>query len=532
MLAWLMGKKRELGMFLKMMAVTIWAVGTVIILASCGTSPGYNYTVGGSVSGMVGSGMVLQNNGGDTLTITSDGSFSFNTALSDGSTYSVTISTPPSSPSQTCIVTNGTGSISGAPVSNVLISCTMSSHPVTVDGSGSFAYMTQSADNLIGAGNIDNTTTIGALSKISTYNTGTNTNPTYLTIYPDPATGATDAGKYIYVANSASTGQIFVYTVNPDGSLTVQTTVTAGKYPMAVTVDLNGQFAYVANMGDGTVSAYSIDSGTGALHELTGYGSPFTAGTNPTGVTIVTINNTPKFAYVANMSDNTISAYSIDSTTGALSEIESPVSTGTYPTAITIARIDDTTQYAYVSNIGSSNISAYSIDSTTGELSLVGTYNTNNYPNPVTITKIVNGATTTYAAYVSNMGNSTVSAYTIDASTGVLNTVSGTYSTGIYPNPVTIAKIDDATQYAYISNMGDGTITAYKINVDGTLTSITGPSLGTSTYPNTVTIAKINNTSTYVAYVSLGSDSTIRAFTIDTSTGLLSEITGSPFTLF
>ncbi|MCP5032218.1 MAG: 3-carboxymuconate cyclase, partial [Actinomycetia bacterium] len=48
------------------------------------------YTIGGTVSGLSGT-LVLQNNGGDDLTLTADGAFTFATALADGSAYDVTV---------------------------------------------------------------------------------------------------------------------------------------------------------------------------------------------------------------------------------------------------------------------------------------------------------------------------------------------------------------------------------------------------------------------------------------------------------
>ena len=45
------------------------------------------YTVGGQVSGLAGTGLVLQNNAGDNLSITDNGAFTFPTALADGSRY-------------------------------------------------------------------------------------------------------------------------------------------------------------------------------------------------------------------------------------------------------------------------------------------------------------------------------------------------------------------------------------------------------------------------------------------------------------
>ncbi|MCG8383428.1 MAG: FG-GAP repeat protein, partial [Gammaproteobacteria bacterium] len=85
---------------------------------------------------LTGSGLVLQNNAGDDLTISADGSFTFATALTDGSTYNVTVSTQPSNPSQTCTVTSDTDTINGANVTNVLIDCAHAAPASTSFGQG------------------------------------------------------------------------------------------------------------------------------------------------------------------------------------------------------------------------------------------------------------------------------------------------------------------------------------------------------------------------------------------------------------
>jgi hypothetical protein len=79
------------------------------------------YTVGGSVSGLSGT-VVLQDNGGDNLSISANGPFSFATALANGAAYSVTVSSSP--PGQTCTVASGSGTIAAANVTNVALSCT------------------------------------------------------------------------------------------------------------------------------------------------------------------------------------------------------------------------------------------------------------------------------------------------------------------------------------------------------------------------------------------------------------------------
>jgi len=69
-----------------------------------------------------GGGLQLQDNGGDTLLVNANGAFTFATALASGSAYSVTIFMQPSSPAQTCKVTNGAGAAT-ANVTSVAIDC-------------------------------------------------------------------------------------------------------------------------------------------------------------------------------------------------------------------------------------------------------------------------------------------------------------------------------------------------------------------------------------------------------------------------
>lgn len=78
------------------------------------------YTVSVSVSGLAGS-VVLQNNGGNNLTVGANGNATFTTALATGSAYAVTVLTQPSG--QTCTVTSGGGTIAAANVS-ISINCT------------------------------------------------------------------------------------------------------------------------------------------------------------------------------------------------------------------------------------------------------------------------------------------------------------------------------------------------------------------------------------------------------------------------
>jgi hypothetical protein len=89
-----------------------------------GGTPPPTYTIGGHVDGLAGSGLVLQQNGGDALAISADGDFTFATPLNDGASYVVTVFAQPGNPAQTCTVANGSGTVDGANVTDVAVTCT------------------------------------------------------------------------------------------------------------------------------------------------------------------------------------------------------------------------------------------------------------------------------------------------------------------------------------------------------------------------------------------------------------------------
>ena len=98
------------------------------MVVSCGGSAGggstppppSTYTIGGTVSGLTGTGLVLQNNGGNNLAVSASGAFTFSTSVASGTTYSVAVSTQPTG--QSCTLTNGSGTAS-ANVTNVQVAC-------------------------------------------------------------------------------------------------------------------------------------------------------------------------------------------------------------------------------------------------------------------------------------------------------------------------------------------------------------------------------------------------------------------------
>jgi hypothetical protein len=82
--------------------------------------PPPTYTIGGTLSGTTGS-LTLQDNSSDAELLSKDGPFTFATAIGDGGSYKVTVTTPPQG--ETCAVTNGEGKVSGANVNSVAVVC-------------------------------------------------------------------------------------------------------------------------------------------------------------------------------------------------------------------------------------------------------------------------------------------------------------------------------------------------------------------------------------------------------------------------
>lgn len=91
------------------------------------TCSAVTFSVGGNLSGLSGGAVTLQNNSGDDLVLSANGAFSFATPVPDTSAYSITVLNQPAG--QTCTVTDGTGTVSGADVTNPSVACSGSGVP-------------------------------------------------------------------------------------------------------------------------------------------------------------------------------------------------------------------------------------------------------------------------------------------------------------------------------------------------------------------------------------------------------------------
>ncbi|BDA80382.1 hypothetical protein LPTSP3_g33120 [Leptospira kobayashii] len=107
------------------------------INVNCDTT---KYTLGGTITGLSGfTGVTLTNNGTDTAVISNpSGSFAFPShTYAEGEVYSVSVTSQPSHPTQTCTLTGGSGTFSSANVTSLSVSCgAASSYGVAVNVTG------------------------------------------------------------------------------------------------------------------------------------------------------------------------------------------------------------------------------------------------------------------------------------------------------------------------------------------------------------------------------------------------------------
>ncbi len=221
------------------------------------------YTVGGTVSGLAGTGLVLRNNGSDALGVSASGAFTFATALTDGSGYSVTIATQPGSPAQTCAPTNNSGALSGANITNVTITCTTNSYTISgtvsgLTGSGLVLRNNGGNDLAISANGVFAFTT--AITSGSSYGVTVAAQPgsPAQTCTPTSSSGTVSGANVTNVAITCATSS---YTIGGAVSgLTGSGLVIRNNGGDDLAISGNGAFTFATALADG--SSYNVTVAT------------------------------------------------------------------------------------------------------------------------------------------------------------------------------------------------------------------------------------------------------------------------------
>ena len=166
------------------------------------------YTIGGTISGLTSGSLVLKNNGSDALTIgANSSSFTFAAPLTDISSYAVTVDTQPSG--LTCSVTSGSGTLAGANITNVVVTCSATTYTIggTVSGlaTGSLVLKNNGGDALTINANSSTFTFATALADNAPYAVTIDTQPSGLTCSVTCGVGALARANVTNIALVCST---------------------------------------------------------------------------------------------------------------------------------------------------------------------------------------------------------------------------------------------------------------------------------------------------------------------------------------
>jgi 6-phosphogluconolactonase (cycloisomerase 2 family) len=441
--------------------------------ALCGCSPHFDfsppptYTVGGTVTGLVGNGLTFSRNG-SSIGRGANGRYPDLGLgpLSPGQAYDVAVITQPTNPSQTCLVANGQGTIGNANITNVQVACT--THI------SRYAYVANGSSNSISAYTIDAAS--GGLTPAANLPVSA-AGPYFVAMDP--------FSRYLYVTNSGS-NSLSVYAIDAgNGALTAVggSPFPTGSNPNSVSVHPSGTLVYVTNQSDATISAYAQDPASAALTAVPG--SPFPSGSNPACVTAPDYTNPlfDEFVY-AGAGSNSIWAYTIvtqgTALSGALKPMAgTPFAAGSHPVSMAA---DPAGNFFFVANGGDGTVSAYSVDPASGSLT------------PIAGSPFAAGRSPASAAvdplgrylYVANRSDGTISAYRIDA--GALRAVAGSpFTAGSGPSSV---AVDNLGQFLFVVNDGSNDISAYAINAaTGALAPIAGSPFASGSGPTSIVLS-------------------------------------------
>jgi len=275
--------------------------------------------------------------------------------------------------------------------------------------------------------------------------------------------------------------------------------------------------AYVTLPSSNAIAGYYVEDSSGSLSPMPK--GPYTGGSGPSSVVVHPSN---KFVYASNAVENTISLFTVDQSSGALTEALPRTPTGAQPLNLAI---NSGGSLLFSSNTGGNSISVFSIDSSTGVLTQVSGSPVTTF-SPSSILLSPSGST----LYVANSNSSEISAFTV-SSAGTLTPVVGSpYPAGANPGGL---AIDPCGKFLYAANRNDTTFSAYTITSSGALIRMLGSpfqlTLGTITISTSTPVSMAIDLSGKFLYAVAVNPLNIYGYTIDASSGLPATITGSPF---
>jgi 6-phosphogluconolactonase (cycloisomerase 2 family) len=272
----------------------------------------------------------------------------------------------------------------------------------------------------------------------------------------------------------------------------------------SATASQKPRFAYVANNQDGTVSVFEIDHGMLRARDYV-----YAAGSSPLSLALTP---SQKFLYVGGNGSVGLQGYAVNAGSGQLTPLP------TIPFISSLFQVAVEPAGKFLVTASGSSIQSYEINGNTGALQAAGTISGS---SPIALAIHPSGK----FVYGVDVNNNEITALSLDSNTGALVPIAGSPFPTNSQNPFA-AAIDPAGNFLFVPNVNGANITVFAIDsTTGALTEIAGSPFPTGNSPYAVAVGP----SGQFLYVGNLSDKTVSAFVINSATGSLSAVTGSPF---
>jgi DNA-binding beta-propeller fold protein YncE len=317
-----------------------------------------------------------------------------------------------------------------------------------VPGQGNFAYVTNY--NAGEVSEFSRNITSGALKQIATIAAGAKKGPAGIAVDP--------SNKYVYAVNAAD-GNLYAYSIGAKGVLSSLGSFSDGvnSQPQQVVVSPSSNFLWVSDYAAHQITIWTLTSGVPT--------SPTTFSGTLHGPFGMAVNTAGTFLYVADLDQGLIYWFSVDTSTGALTlGAGSPIASQ-YPAVGEPAQlaIDPTGFYLVEGEQADTSpvVSLFTINSVSGALTYAG-YSPTASSQPFGLAWAISGSNTylfTANQNTSNPSLGSIGAY-VQLVNGSLSVTTGVNSV----NGPTDVIVDPQNTFAYSTNQGDGTIGQYTLN--------------------------------------------------------------------
>ena len=283
------------------------------------------------------------------------------------------------------------------------------------------------------------------------------------------------------------------------------------------------QFVYVAGPGTNEAFEFRIQS-NGALVPL---GTPnFPVGSNPVALKPHTSGD---FLYIADFSGNDVTLLDINQSNGNLSvPVSISIVNPTNPTNIFATdkgpvslAMSPTAPFLFAVNQTAGNISVYTVDPGTGSL---GVLSGSPFPiQPASHPSSVAISPTGNFLFVANATEGTIAVFSIGGN-GALAQAGLPTSVGAGATPSSIA-VEHSGRFLYVTDPAHNAVLGFSIQTGGALSPVNGSPFLAGAAPAGLGI----DPQGALLYVANSGSNNVSAYAIDSSTGALGQVTGSPF---